>query len=543
MAKSKSEGLPFEIKTFVELLNFCEKSYGEKAAFSFSKRKDVKQTVTFSQFKKDVNAVQKAFLKTGLSSESIALISENSYEWIVTYFACVCMGSVAVALDKELSSSELCTLMKRSGCKAVFYSKSYAQKTENICSEYGEVIKIPSENLLSLAQDALSDESVFESAVNGNTLASIVFTSGTTGESKGVMLTHENLISDTLAAAAAVEWYKKCLLVLPAHHTFGLVASILTPLIKGCETYICSSIRKLMKDIASFKPEVIIVVPVMAETIYKKIWISAEKEGKADKLRRGIKISNTLRKIGIDKRRKIFKDVLENFGGALEGIVCGGASIDEECVKGFCDIGIEFLSGYGITECSPIVCVNTVQDNEIGSVGPLLMCNEVRVVNRDENGIGDIEVKGANVMSGYLDDEEATKETFDGDWFITGDRGRIDKKGHLFLTGRKKNLIILSNGKNVSPEELESKLIHYDVINEIIVYEKDGKITAEIYPGSSFEKDEAKKLIDEALGEFNKTVPAYKNIEKIVVRDEEFPKTTTMKIKRKYQKQGEKVNV
>ena len=261
-------------------------------------------------------------------------------------------------------------------------------------------------------------------------------------------------------------------------------------------------------------------------------------------LKKAIRLSRILLKLGIDVRRKLFREILDSLGGELEGIVCGGAAVDPDCASGFEDFGIGFFSGYGITECSPIVSVNRKGANKIGSVGQPLSCNSIRITEKDENGVGNVEVKGTNVFSGYLDGKQNEKESFDNDWFRTGDLGRLDEDGFLTLTGRKKNLIILSNGKNVSPEELENALIHSRYISEVVVYEKDKKITAEIFPDRELCGGQTEEKLYEAVDGFNKTVPVYKNIEKVVIRDSAFPKTTTLKIKRKYEsKKGDEAVV
>ncbi|MGN1194793.1 MAG: AMP-binding protein [Acutalibacteraceae bacterium] len=522
-----------KIESFNEMLRFCRDSFGEQTAFSFKCGKDEKKTVSFGKFYSDVKKLGGEMTRLGLSGKRIALISENSYEWIACYFACVCLGGATVPLDKELSETEISVLLKRSGTKAVVYSKSYAEKAAAAAEENG-LLLLPLSEVRRIIDEAESGFE-FEKNMPSDTLASIVFTSGTTGDSKGVMLTHKNLVSNAVSAAEAVENYKKCLLILPAHHTFGLVAGVFVPMLKGFEIFISSSTKQLTKDIAFFRPQAIIVVPVMAETIYKKIWAGAEANGKSEKLRKAMKLSSFLRKFGIDLRRKLFKEIIDPLGGELEGIVCGGAAVDIDCAKGFNDFGIDFFSGYGITECSPIVSVNRKKANKFGSVGQALSCNSVRITEKDDNGVGNIEVKGSNVFSGYLDGKQNENESFDKAWFKTGDLGRLDKDGFLYLTGRKKNLIILSNGKNVSPEELESSLIHNKYISEVVVYEKEQKITAEIFPDRKYFDGQTEKNIYNAVDEFNKTVPAYKNIEKVIIRNSEFPKTSTMKIKRKYE--------
>ena len=540
--KAEKKEPVFNLHSFNEMLLFCRDNFGESPAFSFRIRKEEKQTVSFNSFYSDVSRLSGAFSRLGLSGKRIALIGANSYEWIVSYFSVVCIGASVVPVDKEIPENELSSVFKRSGCAAVIYSTEYAEKTE-ACVRKDKLSLFPLRRIKELMKTE-PDGFHLPDCLPRDTEAAVVFTSGTTGQSKGVLLSHENIISDAVAAARAVENYKKCLLILPAHHMFGLVAGILVPMLKGCELFISSSVRRLAKDVAFFRPQALVLVPIMAETMYKKIWASAEAAGKSKRMKSAIRLSRFLLKFHIDARRKIFREILASLGGELEGIVCGGAAVSEDCVNGFSDFGIDFFNGYGITECAPVVCVNRKNRCRARSVGQPLCCNEIRITDKDENGIGNIEVKGSNVFSGYLDspDSEHSK-TADG-WFQTGDRGKTDMDGFLYLTGRKKNLIILSNGKNVSPEEIENALSHHNCIREIVVYEKGGKITAEIFPEGKNTAEQTEKTVNEAVDAYNRSVPTYKNIERVIIREHEFSKTPTMKIKREYEtiKKGDNVH-
>ena len=539
--KEKPQKQLSTLHSFNEMLRFCRDSFGDLPAFSFRVNKEETQTVSFHAFYDDVKRLSGSLFRLGLTGKRVAVLGANSYEWIVSYFAIVCIGASVVPVDKEISEAELLSVFSRSGCTAVIYSEEYAEKAK-VCSQ-NTTLLLPLCKIRKLMKTKSVDFR-FADSLPAKTEASVVFTSGTTGRSKGVVLTHENLVSDAAAAVKAVEKYKKCLLILPAHHTFGLVAGIFTPMLMGCEVFISTSVRRLTKDIAFFRPQVLVLVPVMAETIYKKILSAAEAEGKSKKLKAAVRFSRLLLNFRLDLRRKLFRDILAPLGGELQGIVCGGAAASEEYSKGFSDFGIDFFNGYGITECSPIVSVNCKKACRSLSVGQPLSCNRIRITDKDENGIGNIEVKGSNVFSGYLDSPEENTDSFCGAWFRTGDLGRIDKDGFLYLTGRKKNLIILSNGKNVSPEEIENVLIRNRYISEIVVYEADGKITAEIFPDMNFSDGQTENSINEAVNAFNRNAPTYKNIEKVIIREHEFPKTSTLKIKRKYEtkEKGDKIN-
>lgn len=302
----------------------------------------------------------------------------------------------------------------------------------------------------------------------------------------------------------------------------------------GVFDYICSDLKDVVGDFKKYSPQNFSAVPLVIEMIYKTIWSTAEKQNKTKMLKKGLKISNALLSRGIDVRRKIFKEIIDNLGGNLETIICGGAALDPTYQKGLFELGINVINGYGITECSPVVTVNRNDYFRLGSCGQALPCNQIKISNPDSDGVGEVYVKGKNVMRGYYNEPEETAKTFDNGWFKTGDYGRIDNDGFLYITGRKKNLIILANGKNVSPEEIEEKLSRNDVINEVLVYEEDGAITAEFFLNE--ENPNAKLSAAKAIKEYNAVAPSYKHITKTKFRDTEFPKTTTLKIKRNYAK-------
>jgi long-chain acyl-CoA synthetase len=370
------------------------------------------------------------------------------------------------------------------------------------------------------------DASYIDSQIDTKKHSAIIYTSGTTGIGKGVMLSQENLISNITAAASMVFCGKDDVVIsiLPIHHTYEFTCTILAVLL--CEATICfnESLKHLSDNLKLFKPTLLFLVPLISETVYKKIIVEATKSGKIKKLETGIKISNTLRFFGIDIRNKLFADVQNVFGGRLKKVVVGGAPMNSKISKAYRDIGILMLQGYGITECSPLVAVNREKQYNDRSVGLIVPCNEVRIKD------GEIQVKGSNVMLGYYKNEQATKETFDGEWFKTGDLGYIDKEGFLFITGRKKNLIILDNGKNIYPEEMEGYLLVIKEIKEVVVYSENNLITADIYPDVEIENVE--KIIKRQIESINKTLPLYKQVQTIKFRQTEFEKTTTKKIKR-----------
>lgn len=518
-----------QVYTIKSLLELCVNKYDNKSAFAYQiKKQDI--SVSFSEFKAQVEAFGTYLFSKGFNGNHIAVFGENSYEWILTHFAATCGGSVIVPIDKELDANSIVELLADSKSRVLVYSDTYADIAEELQVKlpyitYINMRDVPEqiEQGKNLIADGYTD--YINKEINKDDLASIVYTSGTTGKSKGVMLTHNNLMSDLYAASCSARIDGTSILLLPLHHTFGLVAGLYSVMYYGHPLYINRSLKRVVDDMKKAKPQNTFVVPLIVETLYKSIWNTAKKQGKDKALRILIKVSNALRKIGIDLRRKLFKSVLAAFGGNLEVIICGGAPLNPELVKGLDAFGITLMNGYGITECSPIVAVNRNKFNVIGSVGLPLCCNEVKIADD-----GEILVKGDNVMLGYHHNEEETKNVFVDGWFKTGDIGCIDKYGALHITGRIKNLIILANGENIPAESIEEQIYTIPYVKEVICYSKDNVIVAEIYLDE--EVADAKERINDDIQTANQRLPQIRNIGKVVIRDTEFPKTTTKKIKR-----------
>jgi len=439
-----------------------------------------------------------------------------------------------VPIDKELEADDIEYLLTDSECKAIFYSGTYFDIIDSLKEkelpgiEYISLKKLPKmiEEGRRLLEEGYTEYK--DVTVSKDDLASIVYTSGTTGRSKGVMLTHGNIVSNMYAASCNVTINGSTILLLPLHHAFGLVAGLFAVMNYGEMVYINKSLKKIIDDFKVAKPQNTFAVPLIAETLYKNIWINARKQGKEELLSKMVKLSNALRKVGIDLRKVFFKSVIEAFGGELNLMICGGAPIKPELIKDFDALGIKILNGYGITECSPIVAVNRNEFNVLGSVGIPLCCNEVKI--SDE---GEVLVKGSNVMQGYYHNEAANKEVFTDDgWFRTGDIGRIDEYGALHITGRIKNLIILANGENIAAEAIENLVYDIPYVKEVICYGEDDLIVAEMFLDE--EVKDGKDRINADIQELNNKLPQIRNIGKIVLRETEFPKTTTKKIKRNY---------
>ncbi len=539
----KNKNYPlYEVKritTLTELVDYRAKESPDKIAFAWSQSGE-RYERTYKEFKEEINTLSTAIKIRDTTSKKIAILGENSYYWILSFFSIVCSSNVAVPIDKELPVENIILLIKNSGCSHLIFSDTYSDIAETICQSI-EICAINMKDLpliISKGKD-ITDNSIDDVSyinVSCDTLAAIIYTSGTTGISKGVMLSHGNLALDTYSACSNCKFFGDTLLLLPLHHSFGLVAGVFVTMIYGYTIYINSSLKNISKDLVLAKPQSLFLVPLFVETLYKNIWTTAAKNGKSRLLKLLLKVSNFLLKCRIDLRRKIFKSVINSFGGNLDTIISGGAQLNEQYIKGFREFGINLLNGYGITECSPVVAVNRNNYYKDGSVGQVLNECTVKIVSKDDNGIGEVCVKGSIVMQGYYNMKKATEDVLVDNWFHTGDIGYIDNEGFLFITGRKKNLIILSNGENVAPEELESLFDSASLVKEVVVYESNHKIIAEVYPDYQFAENSKivsiKDALNNLLNDINKKLPKFKQISSVIIRDKEFEKTTTKKIKR-----------
>ncbi len=523
-----------QVRDLKHLIEYAAENYDEKIAFRYEENKK-EMAVSFSQMKKDIDAMGTYFYSLGLRGEKIALYGENSYEWIVTYFSAVCGSQIIVPIDKELGADEVTNLLNDCGAKVLVYGKTKKNAADEIkaltpetvdtyicIDEMAELIKKGAELLSCGNNDFVSNE------IDKEALCAIIYTSGTTGKPKGVMLNQRNLTYDMCASSSNLFIPSDTTLLLPLNHTFGFTAGVLCMILRGYSVYINSKLRNILSDIKKSKPGHISLVPLLVEKFYKSIWKNAEKQGKDKILKKLISFSNAMRKTGIDLRPVLFKSVRAAFGGRLEMLISGGAPIDKKYITGFDDFGISIINGYGITECSPIVSTNRNHFSRFGSVGTAIPGTEVKIVNPEPDGEGEIWVKGDCVMMGYYNNPEATDEVFDDGWFNTGDIGKIDDDGFIFITGRKKNIIVLSNGKNVYPEEIEEEILKVENVDEVLVYGENDILVAEIYCEDKSNLDTVKENVQK----LNEILPSYKQIKHIKFRDTEFEKTTTKKIKR-----------
>lgn len=499
---------------------------GDKLAFQYMRGKAI-HNVTYQQYFDDVLITGKYLSAYCSEGSHIAIWGENSYQWLVAFVAIVMSGNVAVPLDKELDAAGIQDLLLRSHSTICIYSATYGDVVQELAEH--TPVKFLSMHTLEQTQKSMNADYVMLekwSTISTSNMSALFFTSGTSGKSKGVMLSQKNMISNITSCAKSLFLGGTAMAILPFHHTFGLLTSVFNPFNYEHTVFINSSLKNVKRDMMEARPQMLLLVPLFVETFYKTIWQTAKKQGAERKLRLGITFSNFLLGLGIDIRKRLFRSVLSAFGGELKYIICGGAPLQEKYVQEFRSMGVEVLNGYGITECSPVVATNRNLYHRDGSVGQILQGCQVRIQNSE------IQVQGKNVMLGYYQDEAATQNVFEGNWFRTGDLGHIDADGFLFVTGRAKNLIILSNGENVSPEELENLLLAHELVKEVLVYAENEVITAEIFPNLEASFKDIQKQLQSIIDVCNRKLPTYKRIQWLKVRQTEFPKTTTQKIKR-----------
>ncbi len=501
-----------KINNLKELMDLAVNKYANNRAFSYM-QDNVKIVKTYQDVYEDVVRVS-SYFKEHFQNEHIALIGENSYNWIIMFLAIVLSGNVCVVLDKDLDKKEIESLLKKSHTKIICYSAYY-----NAFIKALKYHSLPIDDL-----EFYQINKTYDFVNDNDKDAVIFFTSGTTGANKAVVLTPKNMARDIYGASSLFEPHGKVVSLLPFHHAFGFVTGILMPFYYGAEVYLNSSLKYAAKALKDNSPNTIFVVPAFVETFYRQIWKTVRLQKKEKLLKRSIKISNCLLKVHLDLRKVLFKDILKEFGGSLEYIICGGANLDKKYVEWFRSIGISILNGYGITECSPVVSVNRNLYYKDGSVGQI--CRDVIVKIID----GEICVGGDIVMKGYYNDIKATKEVLKDNYFYTGDLGYIDEDGFLFITGRKKNIIILSNGENISPELIESNLLKDKGVEEVIVSEEDNKLIAYIYPLEEYLGDE--EYFSNLIYNYNKDKPKNHQIAGVRLRNKEFIKNNNGKILR-----------
>ena len=545
------------IETSVEL-------YGDNVAFYEKMKKGQPyESITYKEMLEMVNGLGTALIELGLKDKKIAIIGANTHKWAISYLATVCGTGIVVPLDKELPATTLEDLVEQSGVSAVIYDKKYEnifaeiRKNKNnnldiLINMQGEEdndISLSWNNLLEKGKNLVNegDKRFIDAQIMRDKMSILLFTSGTTGVSKGVMLSHGNIAEDLMAAPTILKVYPTDIFfsVLPVHHTYECTCGFLMPLYKGAAIAYCEGLKYITKNLAEIKPTMFLGVPAIFELLYKKIWQNVRKQGKEKLLKRVIKINNKTKKIGINLGNIFFKDILAVFGGRMRMMICGGAAINPEVLDGIRDFGINAVQGYGLTECAPLAALNPDIAPNSSSIGIEFPGIEVKIDDKDEEGIGEICVKGPNIMLGYYNMPELTDETLVNGWFRTGDMGYKDKDGYIFITGRKKNVIITKNGENVYPEEVEYLLNLSPIVLESMVFEEpsenkdDNRIAASIvidmeaveeFHGKDLSDEEIEKLVEEVVDKYNEENPIYKRIRRISIRKEPLKKNTSNKI-------------
>jgi len=554
------------VDNFKQLVYQTVELFEKRDAFLVKDHENSYHSITFKQFKDEINALGTALIDLGLKDSYIAVVGENRYEWCLSYLAIACGIGVVVPIDKELPTNEIANLLNRSRAKAVIYAGSLSSSLELMVEELETVeyfinmddgsagkahFTLP--QLLARGKILLEkgDTRYLDAEIDSNAMGILLFTSGTTGIAKGVMLSQKNICFDISCVAQCI--YFDCtdsvMSILPLHHTYECTCGFLTMFFNGVRISFCESTRYIARDMQIYKPTILLLVPLILESVYKKILKKANANPiKATIFKSLLGISSFLNKCGIDVRSKIFKAVHKTLGGNLRLVISGAAAIDPKVSSALAKMGLNIRQGYGLTECSPIVCVNRDKGFSDASIGQQLPGVEVRINNPNEDGIGEIITRGQNVMIGYFEDQAATDAVLKDGWLYTGDLGKMDENGLFYITGRLKNIIITKNGKNIYPEELETYLSRIPYVLESLVWGKDDdesgetRIHATIVPDmdaimdktdlNSTQIKEIHKLIWEEVKKINRTIPISKNIKVIDLRLEEFEKTTTKKIKR-----------
>ncbi|MBR3767440.1 MAG: AMP-binding protein [Clostridia bacterium] len=530
--------------------------YGERTCM-VEKKKDVVTEYSVKRFREDVFALGTALKDMGLMGKHLGILSENSYRWVVAFFAVACGGGVAVPVDKELSDADISALFTKADVEGIFFSRAY-KEIAKYHLEHDERCKAAICTNKKLDDDFLffdeliekgkelikaGDTSYIDTEIKKDDLAAIVFTSGTTGANKGVMLSHGNFAQNADGVLETIETQYSSISLLPMNHVYELSCNILTALYMNCPVFINDSLKNFMNNVQFYKPDAMAIVPLVIDTIYNTIWRTAEQTGRAEILKKLLKVSNALRKIGIDLRPVLFKTIAEKFGGKFPTMSCGGAPTRVEYITCLCDFGFTIYNGYGLTESSPTVTLNLDAGTRPDCAGFAFPKAQFKIHEPDDKGVGEIWIRGENVTRGYYKDEEATKASFEDGWFKTGDYGRTDEEGRLYVVGRKKNLIILDNGKNVFPEEVESYYMEaVSYLHDVVVFEAEKEVGGrkqKIIAGAFYvspedvdnkSEEEIKAMVEKDILNANKDLTVYKRVQDTYITTKEFEINSTRKV-------------
>lgn len=553
-----------EFENVKELIYHTVEKYKEKTAFTIKHKKEKEvsyEEISYTQLLQEVNQLGTKFYNLGYQNKRLAIVGRNCYEWVITHLANLLGGILSIPLDKELQVDELESCLVRSKADVLVFDEKYLENIEEIkkrgnaniesyicMTEQGGYVSIP--QLKQEGKEILEagNNEYIEANIDSYKMNILLFTSGTTSKSKAVMLSQNNIASNVYSIQLVEDIRKEDVNIafLPFHHIFGSTCMIVM-LAFGVTTVFPDGLRYIAQNLKEYKVSVFVGVPLLVEAIYKRIEQGVAKKGKTKLVALAKKISNLLLKLHIDVRKKVFQEILDELGGSLRFVISGGAPLDRRVAQGFNELGINVVQGYGLTETSPVIAAENCKKIKYGSIGFPMENVQLELYNQDEQGIGEIRVKGPNVMLGYYENEEATNEVLKDGWFYTGDLAYFDQEGYLFLTGRKKDMIVLKNGKKVFPDELETLINCLDEVSECIVYgmpdnkdKNDIKLSVKVvydtevvkkkYPDLS--QEELEDVIWQKIKEINKTFPPYKYIKNMILTEEELIKTTTKKVKR-----------
>ena len=551
-----------EVTDLKDMLNKTRELYGDKPGYKIKIGKGQYKTYTHNEIRDMINYLGTALISLGLKGKRIGVIGENRYEWELAYLSVVCGVGIVVPMDKSLPANELEEVIERSEVEAIFYSKKYEEIIKKI--KYSEKNKL--KHLISMDTD-IHEEGIYSekeliekgkelldsgnkeyinAKINPEEMRIMLFTSGTTSKSKVVALSHKNLISNVIdyASVVDVDSNDRILSFLPLHHVYECTVGMLVSLYVGAERAFCDGIRHIVENLNEYKITYAAFVPAIYELMYKNIWKMIEKKGKVEETKQ---LMQEYKDKSMQEKKEVFKEIHNMYGGCIKLFITGAAALDKEVIESFRNWGLNLCQAYGLTETSPIIGIETNEHHRVGSIGRPIPHVEARIDEADDDGVGELVVKGPNVMLGYYNDKKATESVMEDGWFHTGDLARIDEDGYIFICGRRKSVIVLKNGKNIYPEEMEGLVNKIEGVKESFIFGKqqtDDKDNIKIHVKIVFDKDIMKeaykvekeediyRVLTEKIKEVNSVMPKYKAIRGIIVSDEPLIKTTTGKIKR-----------